>query len=85
MNMELDVTVKDVLPLLQELDKWVIRYVIDNQLFGEYHPETVAQQYHSCVQYQEKYSSYRLRTKINREGLSACKWFKLPEKGGCVL
>ena len=42
--------------------------------------EEVTRTYHSCLQTSEKYSTLRLRTKLNTAGPHACKFFKSPEK-----
>ena len=75
LTMEMDVTGKDAHPLLQALDRWVVEHVIQNNLFEGMSREDVAKQYHSCLQFSEKYNSHRLRTKVNVAGMTACKWF----------
>ena len=77
---EIDVTGKDVLPLLQGLDRWVVEHVIQNNVFENMTREEVAKQYHPCVQFSEKYSAHRLRTKVNISGMTQCRWFRHPEK-----
>ena len=51
LTMEMDVTGKDVHPLLQALDRWVVEHVIQNNLFEGMSREDVAKQYHSCLQF----------------------------------
>ena len=80
LTLEMDVTGKKVYALLQNLDKWAVNYVIGHQVFGDMSPDDVAKQYHPCLQFSEKYSSHRLRTKINTAGMNSCKWFRHPEK-----
>ena len=80
LTMELDVTDKAVQPLLQAVDRWVVKFVIVNKLFGDMSAEDIAKQYHPCLQFSEKYNSHRVRTKINTEGLNSCKWFRHPDK-----
>ena len=80
LTMELDVTNSSVLPALQVMDAWVVQYVIKNGVFESLSAEEVARMYHSCLQTSEKYSSIRLRTKLNTAGLHACQFFKSPEK-----
>ena len=58
---EIDVTGKDVLPLLQGLDRWVVEHVIQNNLFENMTREDVAKQYHPCLQFSEKYNALRTR------------------------
>ena len=79
LTMELDVTGKAVQSLLQALDKWAVQYVIEQGLFPD-SAEDVAKQYHSCLQFSEKYNSHRLRTKVNTQGINSCKWFRHPDK-----
>ncbi len=64
LNLELDVSGKAVHPLLQALDRWVVQHVASTGLFGDMSAEDIAKQYHSCLQFSEKYTSHRLRTKI---------------------
>ena len=75
LNMELDVSGKEVLPLLQAMDQWVVQYVIKTGIFEDMSAEDIAKQHHSCLQYNDEYNAYRLRTKLNTEGMGACKWF----------
>ena len=78
--MELDVTEKAVQPLLQAVHRWAAQHVIEHRLVGEMSAEEIAKQYHPCLQFSEKYNSYRLRTKVNTEGMNSCKWFRHPDK-----
>ena len=80
LTMELDVTDKAVQPLLQAVDRWAVKFVTDNKLFGDMSAEDIAKQYHPCLQFSEKYNSHRVRTKVNTEGLNSCKWFRHPDK-----
>ena len=80
LTMELDVTDKAVQPLLQAVDRWAVKFVTDNKLFGDMSAEDIAKQYHPCLQFSEKYNAHRVRTKINTEGLNSCKWFRHPDK-----
>ena len=80
LTLELDVTGKAVQPLLQGIDRWAVQFVIKHKLFGDTSAEDVAKQYHPCMQYNEKYNSHRVRTKINTEGMNSCKWFRNPDK-----
>ena len=80
LNMELDVSGKDVHPLLQALDRWAVQHVSESGLFGDMSAEDVSKQYHSCLQFSEKYNSHRLRTKVNISGMNSCKWFKHPDR-----
>ena len=80
LTMELDVTDKAVQPLLQAVDRWAVKFVTENKLFGDMSAEDIAKQYHPCLQFSEKYNSHRVRTKVNTEGLNSCKWFRHPEK-----
>ena len=41
--------------------------------------EDVARTYHSCLQTSEKYSTIRLRTKLNTTGFQSCMFFKAPQ------
>ena len=79
LTMELDVTPSEILPLLQQMDQWVVRAVGDSGIFEGMSKEDVARTYHSCLQTSEKYSTIRLRTKLNTAGLQSCKFFKAPE------
>ena len=79
LTMELDVTSSEILPLLQQLDQWAVRDFCTNGLFENMSKEDVARTYHSCLQTSEKYSTIRLRTKLNTAGLHSCKFFKAPE------
>ena len=80
LTLELDVTNKAVQPLLQAVDRWAVQYVINHQLFGDMSAEDIAKQYHPCLQFSDKYQSYRLRTKINTAGMNSCKFFRHPDK-----
>ena len=80
LTMELDVTDKAVQPLLQAVDRWAVKFVTDNMLFGDMSAEDIAKQHHPCLQFSEKYNSHRVRTKVNTEGLNSCKWFRHPDK-----
>ena len=79
LTMELDVTSSEILTLLQQMDQWVVRAVGDSGIFEGMSKEDVARTYHSCLQTSEKYSTIRLRTKLNTAGLQSCKFFKAPE------
>ena len=74
LTMELDVTSSEILPLLQQMDQWVVRAVGDSGIFEGMSKEDVARTYHSCLQTSEKYSTIRLRTKLNTAGLQSCKF-----------
>ena len=80
LTMELDVTNSEVLQLLQQLDQWAIRAVVSHTLFEGMSAEDVARTYHPCLQTSERYSTIRVRTKLNIAGLHACKFFKHPER-----
>ena len=69
LNLELDVTTSSVLPALQAVDQWVVRYVQDNKLFEDMSAEDITRTYHPSLQTSEKYPSIRLRTKMNTAGL----------------
>ena len=69
-----------VLPILQALDRWVVQHVTNTGLFGDMSAEDIAKQYHSCLQFSDKYNSHRLRTPVNISGINSCKWFKYPER-----
>ena len=72
LTMELDVTSSEILTLLQQMDQWVVRAVGDSGIFEGMSKEDVARTYHSCLQTSEKYSTIRLRTKLNTAGLQSC-------------
>ena len=80
LTMELDVSGKEVHALLQSLDRWAVEHVVRNKLFEDMSREDVTKQYHSCLQFSEKYNSHRLRTKVNIAGINSCKWFRHPDK-----
>ena len=79
LTMELDVTNSSVLSLLQQMDQWAVQAVVSSGLFENKSREDVARMYHPCLQTSGKYSTIRLRTKLNTAGLHNCKWFKAPE------
>ena len=79
LTMELDVTNSSILTLLQQMDRWAVQAVGDSGLFENVSKEDVARMYHPCLQTSEKYSTIRLRTKLNTAGLHSCKWFRSPE------
>ena len=79
LTMELYVTQSPVLPLLQQLDQWAVQAVSDGGLFEGMSKEDAARMYHPCLQASEKYSSIRMRTKVNIAGMHSCKFFKAPE------
>ena len=76
LTMELDVTPSEILPLLQQMDQWVVRAVADSGIFEGMSKEDVARTYHSCLQTSEDYSTIRLHTKLNTAGLQAGKFSK---------
>ena len=84
LTMEIDVSGKDVHTLLQNLDKWVVEHVIQNNIFENMTREEITKQYHPCIQFSEKYNSHRLRTKVNISGMNQCRWFRHPEKEPCT-
>jgi len=51
--MEIDVTGKNVHMLLQNLDRWVIEHVIQNNLFENMTRGDITKQYHPCLQFSE--------------------------------
>ena len=79
LTMELDVTNSSILTLLQQMDQWAVQAVASSGLFENMSKEDVARTYHPCLSTSEKYSTIRLRTKLNTAGLHSCKWFKAPE------
>ena len=79
LTMELDVTNSSILPLLQQMDRWAVQAVGDSGLFENMSKEDVSRTYHPCLQTSEKYTTIRLRTKINTAGLHSCKFFLAPE------
>ena len=80
---EIDVSGKDVHPLLQGLDRWVVEHVVQNNLFEGMSREDITKHYHPCLQFSEKYNSHRLRTKVNIAGFNSCRWFRSPEREVC--
>ena len=49
-------------------------------LFEDKTAEDVAKMFHSALVHSEKYSTMRLRTKLNREGPKRCRFFEHPIK-----
>ena len=58
----------------------MVQHVTVTGLFGDMSAEDIAKQYHSCLQFSDKYNSHRLRTKVNIASMNSCKWFKHPER-----
>ena len=61
------------------MGRWAVQAVVDSGLFEGVSKEDVARLYHSCLQTSEKYSTIRLRTKLNTTVLHSCKWLRSPE------
>ena len=58
LTMELDVTSSEILTLLQQMDQWVVRAVVDSGIFEGMSKEDVARTYHPCLQTSENTTPY---------------------------
>ena len=79
LTMEIDVTTSSVLPHLQALDQWAMRYVADRGVLDDMSAEDVARTYKPCLQTSERYNTIRLRTKLNSTGNLSCQFFLHPD------
>ncbi len=66
-----------MLSALQLLDAWVVAHCVEHraQLFPDWSEEDIAKNYHSFLQYSDKYDSWRMRTTFSTVGLSACRFW----------
>ena len=80
LTMELDVTKSDVLPLLQRLEQHLIQEAFASGIFENESQEEIAKKFHSPLSFSDKYSSMRLRTKLNTQGMKSCKFYESPSR-----
>ena len=66
-----------MLSALQLLDAWVVAHCVAHkaELFPDWTDVEVASNYHSFLQYSDKYQTWRMRTKFSTVGLSACRFW----------
>ena len=79
LNLELDVTNSPVLACLQQAEQAIIKKAHSDGIF-DCSFEDAVKTFKSSLVFSEKYSAYRLRTKLNTVGGKSCRFFLAPEK-----
>ena len=80
LTLELDISKSPVLEVLGAAEAAIIKKAHGMGIFENQSLDDVTKTFKSSVAYSEKYTAFRLRTKLNTVGVKPCRFFLAPDK-----